>query len=148
MMRWGVALTLVLASQVAGAQNAPPAVQTDPAAERERIAQAKARGAAQFDAEQDACYQRFAVNRCLADVALRRRATEDALRSQEQVLNQAQRIERAAQRLRTQEDKLRARHARDAQDAAAQASDDASPHAAADAPARGALPAKPLPAQP
>ena len=148
MTRWGVALALVLASQVAGAQSAPPAAQTDPAAQRERIAQARAQDAAQFDAAQDACYQRFAVNRCLADVAVRRRAAEDALRSQEQVLNQAQRMERAAQRVRSQEDKLRARHARDAQDAAVQASEDAGPHTTADASALRALPAKPLPAQP
>jgi colicin import membrane protein len=148
MMRWGVALALVLASQVAGAQSAPPAVQTDPAAQRERIAHTRAHDAAQFDTAQDACYQRFAVNRCLADVAVRRRAAEDALRSQEQALNQAQRMERAAQRVRSQEDKLRARHARDAQDAAVLASEDVSSHTTADASARRALPAKPLPAQP
>jgi colicin import membrane protein len=147
MMRWGLALLVWAVCHAANGQGTPPDGQLDRAAQRERIAQSRQQDAAQFNAQEDACYQRFAVNRCLSDLAARRRSAEDALRRQERALDQAQRIERSAQRIRTNEDKLRERQERDAQ---AVAADSQSPQVTASpsptkVAAQGAVPAQPLP---
>ncbi|WP_395668287.1 hypothetical protein [Rhodoferax sp.] len=120
-MMWrGFALAMLLVSQVASGQSVPPAVPSDPAVERERIAQTRQQVSAQFDAERQACFQRFAVNSCLADVAARRRSAVGVLQHQEHAISQEQRAQRAAHRVRVNEDKARARQARDSEGAAAE----------------------------
>jgi hypothetical protein len=113
-------LALLLVSHIASGQSVPSAVPSDPAVERERIAQTRQQVTAQFDAERQACFQRFAVNSCLADVAARRQSAVGVLQHQEHAISRAQRAQRAAQRVRVNEDKARARQARDADGVAAE----------------------------
>jgi colicin import membrane protein len=52
-----------------------------------------------------ACYERFAVNACLADVASKRRLRAAALRKREILIRDAQRAERAQDQMRVLEEK-------------------------------------------
>lgn len=94
---------------VALAQPAPAGVDAAPEAvarERGRIEQERRQQEARFAAEEAACYQRFAVNDCLREVRVRRRAVFEDLRRQDIALNDAERRRRAAEQLRRTEDKM------------------------------------------
>ncbi|MGV3571062.1 MAG: hypothetical protein ACO1PB_10725 [Ramlibacter sp.] len=69
-------------------------------AERRRIRDDRAQVDAAFDAAQQACYRRFAVNDCLDAARRQRNAAVADLRRQEVLLNDTERKRRAAQRLR------------------------------------------------
>ena len=92
-----VALALTLATP-AGAQT--PAADTLEAVEAERtqLQNESARAEA-------ACYERFAVNACLADVAAQRRARAALLRKREIVIRDVQRAERTRDQLRVLDEK-------------------------------------------
>jgi len=92
-----VALALAIATP-SGAQT--PAADTLEAVEAERtqLQTESARAEA-------ACYERFAVNACLADVAAQRRARATLLRKREIVIRDAQRAERARDQLRVLDEK-------------------------------------------
>lgn len=93
-------------AMLAGAQTAAPAEQ--PAnldAERARISADRARLEAGFLAEDAACYQRFAVNRCLGEVNARRREAMAGLRRQEILLNDEERKIKGAEQIRKTEEK-------------------------------------------
>ncbi|HEY8360299.1 MAG TPA: hypothetical protein VIL30_22825 [Ramlibacter sp.] len=79
---------------------ASPARGQDLDAERRRIRDERAQANATFQAEQKACYGRFAVNDCLQAARLQRNAAVADLRRQEVVLNDTERKRRAAERLR------------------------------------------------
>jgi len=67
----------------------------DPAQEQKDLDIRRTRALAALDAESGACYQRFAVNDCLAKVQARRRATLGELTRQQNVLDDDQRKERS-----------------------------------------------------
>ena len=82
------------------AQSDPEAVLAAREAEqRGWIAQTRARYQAQFDAQERACYQRFAVNDCLNDSRRAQRDVMADLRRQEILINDAQRKRRAARQM-------------------------------------------------
>lgn len=93
MKRCTAAVLLVL-SAVGAAQA------QDVDAERRRIRDDRAQVDAAFDAAQQACYRRFAVNDCLDAARRQRNAAVADLRRQEVLLNDTERKRRAAQRLR------------------------------------------------
>jgi hypothetical protein len=70
------------------------------AAERARIAAERNKAEAEFRAQQNACYGKFAVNDCLSAVKAQRRQVLADLRRQEISLNDAQRKRKAAEHLR------------------------------------------------
>lgn len=90
----------------------------DTAAERARIAAERSRVEAAFQAEQKACYRKFAVTGCIDEAQARRRAQLADLRRQEIALNDAERKARSADRMRALEQK-QAEEARRQADAAA-----------------------------
>ncbi len=67
--------------------------------QRARIAQTRARYQAQFEAQERACYQRFAVNDCLGDSRRTQREVMADLRRQEILINDTQRKRRAARQM-------------------------------------------------
>jgi len=73
--------------------------QAEEAAERARIASERTRIEADFEQANKACYQKFAVNDCIADARAKRRELLADLRRQELVLNDADRRRRASERL-------------------------------------------------
>ena len=74
------------------------------AEQRAWIAQTRVRYQVQFDAQERACYQRFAVNDCLHDSRRTEREVMADLRRQEILINDTQRKRRAAwQMLRSDE---------------------------------------------
>ena len=75
------------------------------AAQRQRIEQGRAAARQRYHDDELACWQRFAVNDCLRDARLQRRAVFDMLRRDEQVVNAAERERRTGERLRAIEDK-------------------------------------------
>ena len=77
-------------------------------AERARVTQAREAANGRFAADETLCWQRFAVNDCLRQVRLQRRAALDQLRQQELALNEIERQRRAEQRLRQLDEKQRA----------------------------------------
>jgi hypothetical protein len=88
---------LYLLVSVAWAQAVPaPQAAVDPA-EFQRIEATRASESAALDAEESACYQRFAVSGCLKGVQSRRRAMLAGLRRQEAVLHEREFAERAAE---------------------------------------------------
>jgi colicin import membrane protein len=101
----------------AQAQETAPLNAPDTKAERARIETDRAREQARYDKEEADCYQRFAVNDCLREVKVRRRATFEALRRQEIILNDADRKKQAAEQLRQIEEKAAERAQDDAQKA-------------------------------
>ncbi|MFT4268016.1 MAG: hypothetical protein QM586_12480 [Xenophilus sp.] len=69
-------------------------------AERERIGAERRAIEERFQQQQAACYQRFAVNDCLAGARSTRRAANDDLKRQEAVINDIERKRRSAEQLR------------------------------------------------
>ncbi len=69
------------------------------ALEHQRIRQDRAEAMGRFAARDVGCYQKFAVNDCLADVRSERRMLLADLRRQEISLNDGQRKRRAADQL-------------------------------------------------
>ena len=65
--------------------------QAEEAAERARIASERTHIEAEFEQANKACYQKFAVNDCIADARAKRRELLADLRRQELVLNDADR---------------------------------------------------------
>lgn len=78
------------------------------AAERARIRAQRAAAESLFQAEEKACYAKFAVNDCLQAAKAKRRAVVADLRRQEILLNDAQRRRKAAERLREAEQRASA----------------------------------------
>lgn len=68
-------------------------------AQRARIEQDRKREEARYAREEAACYQRFAVNDCLREIRVRRRATFEDLKRQETTLNDAERKIRAGEQV-------------------------------------------------
>ncbi len=102
--------------------------QAEEASERARIASERTRIEAEFEQANKACYQKFAVNDCIADARAKRRELLADLRRQELVLNDADRRRRSSERLEEIEKKTADRRA-------AQASAPVPPASAASAPA-------------
>lgn len=71
------------------------------AAEHQRIDEARAQAMADFNAEDIACYQRFAVSGCLKQVQSRRRAVLADLKKQEALLQEQERAGQAAEQRRS-----------------------------------------------
>jgi colicin import membrane protein len=102
-------LPIILASawavQAFGQSSAP----LDEAAERVRIQQERETLLTWVAQAERDCYQRFAVNDCLADVRSTRRAELASLRRQEVALDDARRRQRAAEQLLRSDEKAAAR---------------------------------------
>jgi hypothetical protein len=100
-MRLAVAacLCLVCATSV-WSQGQPAQVPTGDATEFQRIEATRARETAVYDAEEAACYQRFAVSGCVKDVQSQRRAMLANLRRQEATLHEQQFARQGAEQLR------------------------------------------------
>lgn len=82
------------------AQPAPePASSSSMAVQRARIEQDRKREETRYAQEEAACYQRFAVNDCLREVRVRRRATFEDLKRQEISLNDEERKIRAGEQV-------------------------------------------------
>lgn len=79
-------------------------------AERQRIAQERARHEADFLQAESACYARFAVSDCLHQARKERRAALDPLRRQELVLNDLERKSRAVQAVERIQNKVSEQH--------------------------------------
>ena len=79
--------------------------QTGSDVERERISAERSRLEATFTREDSACYKRFLVNNCLAEVKIRRRDALADLRRQEIVLNDEARKAKGAEQLQKIEEK-------------------------------------------
>ena len=107
--------------------------QAEEAAERARIASERTRIEAEFEQANKACYQKFAVNDCIADARAKRRELLADLRRQELVLNDADRRRRSSERLEEIEKKTADRRA-----AQASAPVPAASAASAPAPAKAA----------
>jgi colicin import membrane protein len=90
-------LVLLLGAQ---AQQIAPSLPLDSGAERARIAADRVREQTRFEKEEAGCYQRFAVNDCLREVKVRRRAVLEELRRQEILLNEADRKKRMTEQIR------------------------------------------------
>lgn len=73
--------------------------------ERQRINTERATLEAAFDAEEDACYKKFFVNRCLNAVKPRRRDAMADLKFREVALNEQERRQKAAEQVRQTEEK-------------------------------------------
>ena len=86
-----------------------PALAGREALEHQRIREQRTQAMAQFSERDAGCYQRFAVNNCLAEVRTQRRAVLADLRRQETSLNDAQRKRRAADQLLRSDDKAAGR---------------------------------------
>ncbi len=119
-------VTLISLSSPWVAAQAPaaggPAFSVD--AERTRIGADRARLEQGFLAEDAACYKRFAVNKCLAEVNVRRRESMADLRRQEIELNDLDRRTRAAEQLRKTEEKSSPQSLREAEERRAKAVED------------------------
>ena len=90
------------------AASAPPVSEAlDPwlQAQRARIETARADATQRFEADEKACWRRFAVNGCVRAARVERRAALDDLRQQELLLNEMERQRRTAERLRQLEQK-------------------------------------------
>jgi len=106
------ALGLVLFCGIAPAQALFPMkalpLDTTPqeiAKSRELIKSERAAEDARFSAEQASCYQRFAVNNCLAESRSRHRQVQGALRQQEIQVNDLERRQRGAEQKRQNDEK-------------------------------------------
>ena len=124
-----------------------PAVAQNPqagdAAERARIASERTRIEAEFEQANKACYQKFAVNDCIADAKARRRELLAQLRRQELVLNDAERRKRSAERLDEIEKKTAEKRAAVASAPAASAASAPAASAPASAPRAARAPRQP-----
>jgi colicin import membrane protein len=92
-----------------GAQDDPVQGLPSASAERQRIAAEQAKANALYEAQELACYDRFAVNGCLKDVQSRRRATQADLQRQETSLHDSERLQKGAEQLRLLEQKTKER---------------------------------------
>lgn len=93
---------LLLFGAAAGhAQDEDPKV----AAERARLAAARSHVESTFNAEEKACYSKFAVNDCLTAAKVRRRQALEDVRRQEIAINDAERKRKAAEKRRSHEDR-------------------------------------------
>ena len=63
--------------------------------QRQRIEREQQAAQRQFETAEKACWQRFAVNDCIAHARTQRRQTENALRQQQLALNQLERRDQA-----------------------------------------------------
>lgn len=77
-----------------------PAMAQDFDAERKRIRQERAVVTERYQAQEQACYRRFAVTDCIQDAGRQRNEALADLRRQEVVINDTERKRRAAERLR------------------------------------------------
>jgi colicin import membrane protein len=96
-------LCLLCMPAVAQVKDAPRPINN--AAERARIETERAKEKLRFEKAEEYCYQRFAVNDCVRDVAVQRRKTLDELRRQEIILNDTDRKLRAGEQLRQLDEK-------------------------------------------
>lgn len=106
LLRFIFVLPLIWSSLAAG--QAPLTDEGDPARierERTRIGRERQAEETRFAAQEANCYQRFAVNDCLREVRVRRRAALEELRRQEVLLNDAERQSQAADQIRRLEEK-------------------------------------------
>ena len=94
------------AASSAQASDASEAPLSDIALEQRGIDARRAREMARLDAADAACYQRFAVNDCLAQVQAQRRAELAELRRRQTVLDAATRLQRSQHALQERERKL------------------------------------------
>lgn len=103
----------VAAPERGAAAPSPPAGLTDAAfdtwlqGERTRLAKEREAARQRHDADELACWRRFAVNDCLRDARQRRRDVLSAARRDELVLNALERERQTAARLRAIEQKGR-----------------------------------------
>jgi hypothetical protein len=84
-----------------GGQDADPF-----AAEHQRIETIRSQKTLEFDAQEQACWSKFAVTGCRKEVGARRRQMLADLKRQEVEINAAQRKQKAAQQLQSNADKL------------------------------------------
>ena len=97
-----------LAAAKALAATAPP--EDEPVApwlktERERIKSEREAAGKRYDEAEKACWRRFAVNACLTDARLQRRATVNRLRQEDLALNEVERQRLTATRVQELEQK-------------------------------------------
>lgn len=97
----------VLASPLAAQTDVESRLAMREAEQREWITRTREKYQVQFNAEEIACYQRFAVNDCLHDNRRTQRAVMADLRRQEILLNDAERKRRGARQLLRSDERLR-----------------------------------------
>ncbi len=73
--------------------------------QRTRIEAARAVSVKRFEADEKACWQRFAVNACIRQARVQRRGVLDRLRQEELAVNDVERQRRTAARLQQLQDK-------------------------------------------
>lgn len=73
--------------------------------QRTRIEAARAVAVRRFEADEKACWQRFAVNACIRQARVQRRGVLDRLRQEELAVNDVERQRRTAARLQQLQDK-------------------------------------------
>lgn len=103
----------LVGATAAWAQDPSAALASADAAEFQRIEATRARETAAMDAQESACYQRFAVSSCLTEVQSRRRAMLANLRQQEAVLHEREFAERGAEQRRLSQQKVLERQQRE-----------------------------------
>ena len=108
-----LAMLLLLFGGVARAE--PP----DIAAERQRIASARAAAEQRYAERERECRERFAVTACIDDARRERQATLGALRREQNLLEEGQRQARAAERRELLDERAKAQAARASEAAAA-----------------------------
>ena len=98
-MKFSFFLSYLLAALALPVWAQAPTAQTDPDAEKSRIAEERKAVEARYDKERAVCYQKFAVQDCINDARRKRRTEVDGLNRQEAVINDAERKRRAAAEL-------------------------------------------------
>jgi hypothetical protein len=83
----------------------------------QRMEAVRQREEALLTTQEAQCYQRFAVNACLADVQARRRAMLADLKRQETVLHDGERVQKAAEQVKRAQEKAQENRDRQAQEA-------------------------------
>jgi hypothetical protein len=129
MKRWLISLCALSLSSLCGVCLADELVSNavsplDPASERQRISAQRAQQEALFLRQQDACYQRFAVNGCLLEARRARRTLFDELRRREILLNELDRQTQAIDALNRIQENLSPERQHQAADQAEQAQQD------------------------
>jgi len=112
----GLGLCCLLQAMPAWSQSPPVAAIELPAPDSEafaRIEATRTRETATLDAQEAACYQRFAVSACVKDVQSRRRAMLAGLRQQEAALHERQFAAQGAEQLRRTAQKVEERKQQD-----------------------------------
>ena len=99
-----IVLLLVAAGAAAQGESTSTAEQAE-RLERQRVSESRAAGLARFAAQEAGCYQRFAVNDCLAEVRRARRELLADLRRQDLSINDAQRKRRGSEQLLQSDEK-------------------------------------------